>query len=302
MRNRLIGFTTCLILALVIPACGGGGGGGQPQPVPAPTPTPTPTPTKIALSFAVKPVEGFAPGDKAGIFVVNNVNGTSGTLASNGNYVDNLTLTFGNGSWSPANTLNWADDKTKADFYCYYPYTATVANVTDHRFMVNVDQRTDAAFDGSRFMWGRTIGVAPSTTAVSVQMNPLMSTLVVKLVAGKGYTAEEIAGASVEICNLKKEASINLSTGSVNAVGNPDVILPKGMGDIRSAVVVPQVITNTDIIVVTLNGTEFRLNQTLTFEPGKQHECTLTIEKTTSGLDISVSGWDTIGPDYGGTV
>lgn len=286
------------------PACGGGGGGGQPQPVPDPTPTPTPTPqpVKIALSFAVKPIEGFASGDKAGIYVVNNVDGSSGTLTASGNYVNNLALTFGNGAWSPANTLSWADDKTKADFYCYFPYSASISNVTDHCFTVNVDQRTDAAFNSSRFMWGRTTGVAPSTTAVGLQMNPLMSTLVVKLVAGKGYTAEEIAAATVEICNLKKEASINLSTGTVSAVGNPDVILPNGTGETRSAMVVPQTITDTDLIVVTLDGNEFKLKQSINLEPAKQHECTLTLEKTTSGFDISISGWDTTGQDYGGSV
>jgi hypothetical protein len=38
---------------------------------------------------------GYENGDKVGIYTVNEINGTSGTLANSGNHLNNIRFTFG---------------------------------------------------------------------------------------------------------------------------------------------------------------------------------------------------------------
>ena len=44
------------------------------------------------------------------------------------------------------------------------------------------------------------------------------------------------------------------------------------------------------------------MKQTITFAPNKQHTCTVTVNKTSEGINIGISDWETDGNDYGGTI
>ncbi|MDE7369719.1 MAG: fimbrillin family protein [Muribaculaceae bacterium] len=295
MRNKLIIFTTLVILVLVSSACGGGGG--QPQPVPDPTPTPNPNPTKTPISLAITPTDGFTSGDKAGLYIVFNTN----SVASTSN-IDNMAVVYGKNVWTSSTITNWVDNTSRGDFYCYFPYYENITNKNEYRFTVNTDQKSDAAFKNSNFMWGKTESVLPTSSPVNIQLQSLMSTLTVKLIAGPGYSSTDIPRASVQICGVKKEATINLTTGAITAVGESDVIQPHGTGDLRTAIVVPQSIQDANLIVVTIDGKEFKLKHTINLETGKNNECSITLKRTSEGLDLSVSGWESTGVDHGGTV
>ena len=151
-------------------------------------------------------------------------------------------------------------------------------------------------------MWGKTTGVAPTKDAVGITVKHAMSNVIVELVAGNGYTAEDMASASVAICGLKTNSTINLASGVVTATGDVAEITPMVENDYRRALVVPQSISNADLIKVTIGDKVYTLNQSVEFKSGKQHTCTLTVERTNQGINIGIGGWDTDDDDFGGIV
>ena len=273
----------------------------NPTPEPEPTPTPTPTPEKWAINISTSITRAtdtsFENGDKVGIYVVNQPN----TLKATGNHADNIGFTY-SGSWSAVTTIYWKDETTKADFYCYYPYASNISNVEAYPFAVKADQSSVANYKASDFLWGKTTDVAPTKDAVGITVKHAMSNVIVKLIAGNGYTAEDIASATVAICGLKTNSTINLATGVVTATGDVAEITPMVENDYRRALVVPQSVSNADLIKVTIGDKVYTLNQSIEFKSGKQHTCTLTVERTNQGINIGIDGWETEGDDFGGTV
>lgn len=65
--------------------------------------------------------------------------------------------------------------------------------------------------------------------------------------------------------------------------------------------VVPQTVPDgSELIVVTVNGTEYAFKKGFTFDSGRQHKFTVTVNKTGSGVNVGVGGWDEDGNDNGG--
>lgn len=273
----------------------------NPTPEPEPTPTPTPTPEKWAINISTSITRAtdtsFENGDKVGIYVVNQPD----ALKSSGNHADNIGFTY-SGSWSAATTIYWKDETTKADFYCYYPYVSSISNVEAYSFAVKTDQSSVANYKASDFLWGKTTGVAPTKDAVGITVKHAMSNVIVKLIAGNGYTADDMASASVAICGLKTNSTINLATGAITATGDVAEITPMVESDYRRALVVPQSVSGVELIKVTIGDKVYTLNQSIEFKSGKQHTCTLTVERTNQGINIGIDGWETEGDDFGGTV
>lgn len=263
--------------------------------------SPAPEPEKWAINISTNITRAtdtaFENGDKVGIYVVNQPD----TLKASGNHADNIGFTYTD-SWATETPIYWKDETTKADFYCYYPYTSTISDVGAYTFAVKEDQSNVANYKASDFLWGKTTGVAPTKNAVDISVKHAMSNVIVKLVPGNGYTAEDIASASVAICGLKINSTINLATGAITATGDVAEIIPMVENDYRCALVVPQSVTNTDLIKVTIGDKVYTLNKGVEFKSGKQHACTLTIERTNQGINIGIDGWETEGDDFGGTV
>ena len=273
----------------------------SPAPEPEPTPTPTPTPEKWAINIATNITRAtdteFENGDKVGIYVVNEPN----ALKSSGNHADNIGFAY-SGKWTASTPIYWKDETTKADFYCYYPYASGITNVEAYSFAVKADQSSVANYKSSDFLWGKTAGVAPTKDSVGITVKHAMSNVLVKLVAGNGYTAEDLANASVKVCGLKTKSTINLATGVVTPTGDAEEIAPMIEGEQYRALVVPQSVTNTDLIKVTIGDKVYTLNQSIEFKSGKQHSCTLTVERTNQGINIGIGGWESADDDFGGTV
>lgn len=273
----------------------------EPNQEPEPTPSPTPIPEKIPITIATNITRAtdtaFETGDKVGIYVVNEPE----ELKVSGNHADNIAFTY-SGSWTTATPIYWKDETTKADFYCYYPYTSAISNIESYPFAVKADQSNEANYKASDFLWGKTEGVAPTKNAVGITVKHTMSNVIIKLVAGNGYTTEDMAAATVEICGLKIDANIDLRTGNVTSVGGAENIIPLNEDGQYRALVVPQTVVEADLIKVTIGDKTYTLNQSVDFKSGKQHTCTLTVERTNQGINIGIGGWDTDDDDFGGTV
>ena len=243
----------------------------------------------------------FDIGTQIGVYVVNNTSTGAGTLVSNGNHVDNMCFTYSNG-WNPATTIYWADQNTKADIYCYWPYQPKISDVENHRFSVATNQSDIAAYKSSDLLWGKTANVAPTASPVTVKMARLMSSVAVKLVAGDGYAQQDLSAAKVSICSVQTDANINLATGNLSPIGATTEIATYNNTEEYYAIVIPQTVNNANLVKVTIGDKDYTLQQSLTLEPGKQHKCTVTVSKVNQGLNIGISDWAHSTDDYGGVV
>lgn len=293
MRKFLLFF---LAGSFFFAGCSKGSGGEEP------TPEQTKIPVNITTGIWTRATDSaFEQGDKVGIYVVNFNGASAGTLATTGNHVDNMCFTY-SGSWTPNAPIYWKDQTTKADFFCYYPYTTSVSDVAAYPFSVKTDQSSEPNYKASDFLWGKTEGVAPTANPVQITVKHLMSNLLIYLKAGEGYKTEDLKQAKITICGIKTDAMIDLATGKTTASGTAVNMIPKAETDYYRALVVPQSVTDTDLIKISIGESEYIMNQTITFESNKQHSCTLTVNKTSEGIHIGIGNWETDENDYGGTV
>ena len=228
---------------------------------------------------------------------------TAQPLKPTGNHVDNMAFTY-SGTWTPATPIYWLDDKTHADFYLYYPYRADMANVESMAVSLKADQSTEEAYKASDFLVGSATDVAPTEQAVSIASRHLMSQMLITLVPGNGFTDETLAAAnvSVRINAAMTNATVNLASATVSPTGATSAITPLKTGEFSyKALIVPQEINAGNLITVTVDGRDFNLPRTISLESGHLYRCTVTLSKTSNGINVSIDRWQDDGVDYGGT-
>ena len=291
-----------LILAASLQcSCSGGSGSPEPTPVTPTDPTDKKMEIRISPSMTRATDYGFETGDRVGLYVVNYSGSTPGSLSNMGNQVDNMCFTY-NGTWTPDKTITWADDETHADFYLYYPF-ADVQNVAAHHFSVRADQSTEAAYKASDLMAGKALNVAPSEEAISIPVSHAMSRIAIILEAGNGFTSESLAKAdiAVKINGVKCDATINIASGAVTPSGPPISVTPFYTNNEYKALIVPQTVEEGNLITVTADGRGFNLRKPFTFESAKSHKFTVTLSKTSAGVNVNINPWIEDGEDNGGT-
>ena len=257
---------------------------------------------------------GFCTGDVMGVYVVDYVGNNPGTLAATGNRANNVAHTFDEEAyqWTSAYDIYFRDDYTHVDIYAYYPYASTVENVEQYAFEVQKDQSTDAAngqpggYEASDFLWGKAGDTAPTSTVIRLPMRHRMSSAKVTLAQGEGFAEGEwtTLAKSVLVKNTKRNALIDLATGTVTATGETAATgtIPYCKDDYYRAIVVPQTIeAGTALFSITVDGTpySFKKEENFTYVAGKMHNFTIQVNKksetgtyTFSLLSESVTAWE----------
>ena len=283
--NKLL--NKCLYIAVVnifLLACSSGAENGvDDEPTPPQPEKPTVRiPIGISTSITRVTETAFESGDQIGLYVVNrNDDGSQNDLKPSGNYVDNIRYTYSYNTWTPDETVYWKDDKTCADFYLYYPYQAAHVNENPVVFKVEADQSNVNSYKNSDVIIGSTLNVAPSQTTVYIASKHVMSQV---------------------------SANIDLATGKVEPIMNYDgesltmtPMTPYKDGNVYRAIVVPQQVAQTNLINVNVDGRDFVFSKAFDFVSGKSYTFNVTLAKKSSGLNATITGWDSDGVDYGGT-
>lgn len=299
----------CLMALLIVPitfsSCSSSGDGEFPQ---QPDPDTPPTARKeIKISTAVNALTratdtGFDANDSIGLFVVNCGDGNTGNeLKSSGNHVDNMRFTY-NGTWTSDSHVYWKDDVTHADFYLYYPYKANIGDVRAMPFSVNADQSTENKYKESELLIGATKDVAPTESSVRINVAHALSQMVVVVATGNGFTTESLAAANVSVAinGVKTSATVDIASAAVTATGEPKSIKPWLADGTYKALIVPQTVAETNLITVSVDGMDYNLNKGFTFAGGKSHKFTVTVSKTSSGINVNISQWESDDIDHGG--
>ena len=273
-------------------------------------PTPDPSRKAISLKGSIEGITkatetGFEEGDAVGIYIVDYADAsTPGTLSPSGNRASNLKHLYqsSDNSWksSTGQPIYWKDETTKIDVYGYYPHNTTIpASMTVYNFTVQADQSTAGSdeslggYEASDFLWAKTEGVAPQENPILLTFGHKMSKVVITLVGGTGFESGlPQSDISVKITGTKTSALIDLTTGaaSVNASSSPQTITTLKDGTTYKAIVVPQTLEQpTTWIEVTIGADVFTYSGTYTFIPNKQHNLTLTLNKTATKGEIRLS-------------
>jgi hypothetical protein len=303
MEKKRFEWFGIMVFAFILSACSSGGGD-VPVPAPQPPPVEKKIPIKLNCGLSSRVSDSsYENNDKVGLYVVNYKDGSVGTLLASGNHADNVAFTYSGSSWTSGSSLYWKDDKTKADFYVYYPY-GSVTDVTAHPFSVKEDQSSVTSYKASEFLYGVSKGVSPTENAVNVTTYHSMSCAVIKLIAGEGFTdsalaAEEI---SVSLNGLKTASMVNLQKGEVMASGDAKQMIPLEEDGTYKALVIPQTISADNFISIVIDGREYKLaEESFTFVSGKRHSFSVTVSKVSNGVNVSVGAWDEDEEDHGGT-
>lgn len=296
----------CICTLLTMGACSSEGGSGTDPLQPSPT-TKEKLPICINTAVATRATdEAFEVGDQIGLFVVNReADGTANSLKTLGNHIDNMQFTY-DGIWKAASSIYWKDETTHADFYLYYPYQKYINNVTAVPVQVKADQSDLADYKSSDMLIGKTLNAAPTDQAVEIEAKHMMSQAIITLKAGKGFTDTSLASSlvNVRINGLKSTALVNLSTGEVTATGNDTDIIPLKEDCIYKAIIIPQDVKEGNFITINVDGSNYYLARNSkfhAFEKGEKHNFTVTLSKTSNGINVNISQWEDDGIDYGGT-
>lgn len=289
---------------LALTACSSENGGDSPIPSPNPSEK---LPISISTSLTSRATDdAFETGDNIGLFVVNrNVDGSAVSLKTIGNHIDNCKYTY-QGTWTTAVPTFWKDNTTHADFYLYYPYTSTIADIEAMPWNVKTDQSNLSDYKASDLLMGKTLNVAPSEAAVKIDAKHIMSQMVITLAPGNGFTSSSLAAAniSVKVNQLKTAATVNLATTEVTTTDKETDIIPLKEDTHYKALIIPQTVNDGSLITVNVDGKNFKLQKSSNFQafaPGKRYNFTVNLSKTSNGVNVNITKWEDDGIDYGGT-
>ena len=105
----------------------------------------------------------------------------------------------------------------------------------------------------------------------------------------------------MKINGVKCNSTVNLSTGAVTATGDATSVTPLFSDNSYKALIVPQTVGAGNLITVTVDGRDFNLKKEFTFESSKSHKFTVTLSKTSNGVNVNINPWGDDGTDNGGT-
>lgn len=250
--------------------------------------------------------EGFADGDRMGVYVVDYEGDQPGTLRVNGNRANNVqhTLDAATGTWSPASPIYWKDKHTHVDIYSYYPM-GHPQSIDLYPFDVQADQSQEVSeagmgsYEASDFLWGKSADMAPTTSSIHMAMHHRMACARVTLVMGEGFSTEEWAGMekSLQLTNLVRKSTIDLATGIVTPRGEAEktATTPLHTSNEWRAIVVPQTVkAGTSMMDITLDGRPYRFarQEDFTFQPGRMSNFTIKVDRKipTGSLTLTLLG------------
>lgn len=246
----------------------------------------------------------FEDGDRAGLYVVNRINGKMESLLPSGNHIDNMRFTY-HGTWTPSQPIYWMDEQTKADFYLYYPYSSEMDDPRYWTVNVPTDQSTEAAMLQADVLVGRAFNVAPASQAVELKARHMMSRLTITLQASQGMTEEKLREADLKVLvnGLITEATVNIATASATASGTERHDIQACQTDALTFTVtaVPQTVTEGAFITIVVNGDRYTLRRAVTLKQGTWHHATVKVGAANGNIGVTIGGWTIDNTDYGGT-
>lgn len=269
--------------------------------------SPEPTDDRTSVNITTRAEDGITLGSlQAGLFMVNYQDENPDVLLPNNNYVNNLLLTWTNGSWTTTTPIYWIGMETHADFYAYAPFVSEIADARKMPFSIIRDQSTNEAVAQSDLLWGTVQGQSPTSADFELTLKHQLSRLTIAVIADAGFEEGELqeSDVSVTIGGTRTSATFDLQTAAISLVdGSTADVKCHSDGDLTyTAILLPQQVPFSNLIQVDWQGNKYTLQNTFTLEASRQYTLKVKLKKTKSGFDIGIEGWDIIPEDFGGVV
>ena len=256
----------------------------------------------------------FEADDKLGIYVTDYIDDTTpAPLQISGNRTNNEAMLFDGAQWATERPVYWGE--CKSDVYAYYPYME-ITDVDQQPFSVATDQSADKNYEASDLLWAKASGVAQTDGAVLLEMQHVMSRLVVKIMAGEDYVGSLPADATVHLHSTVTDARISLAKGSVvkNPYSGANSIKMRNLGVhsfadgdalVFEAIVVPQMIeTSVPLLEINSKSVSYLLEDMFNFKPGMSYTYTAVLNTSTTAIKIDIGcntdDWNNMGGGTGG--
>ena len=236
--------------------------------------------------------------DEIGLYVTDYVDNTTPMpLQISGNRANNLTVSFDGSSWTPEKTIYWGSGKS--DVYAYYPYIGQMQDVESQYFEVAADQ-TGGGYEASDMLWAKAAGVRQTDGTVNLQMDHVMSKLIVKIVAGEKYIGSLPDDASVLLHSTVTGARVDLTKGSVSKdpYSGARSIKMKKLGlrtfdgvqaVVYEAIVVPQMLEGSvPLLEINSKSVSYLLEDSFNFRPGVAYTYTATLNASTTAIKVEI--------------
>ena len=240
----------------------------------------------------------FEASDVIGIYVTDYADAqTPMPLQISGNRANNAQVTFDGATWTPAQTIFWGD--AKSDVYAYYPYSETIKDVNEYYFDLATDQ-TGEGYELSDFLWAKAECVAQADGAINLQMQHVMSKLIVKIVAGEDYVGSLPEDATVLLHSTVANANINLENGAVSKhpYSGAESIKMRNLGlrtsdgekaVVYEAVVVPQMLeSSVPLLEINSKSVSYLIEDPFNFRPGVVYTYTVALNTSTTSIKVDI--------------
>ena len=241
-----------------------------------------------------------------GLYMSNYVGTTYQELLPKGNYIDNMKMTCVAGEWKSEKPLYWYDATTLADIYSYAPYISNIEDSRHLNYTLPIDQSNEEAMLKADFLWGRAVGQSPSANTLSIVMSHIFSKVTVTVKPDGSFAEGELKAEdlSVDIGGTKVNAVIDMMHGSVTVDGSPTAVKACNNGDLTfTAILLPQSLGFVNLIRVTRGDAIYSIQGSITFEPRKTYNLSVTIGKEgNSSFNVTIGAWEIDDKDYGGIV
>ncbi|MDE6114131.1 MAG: fimbrillin family protein [Muribaculum sp.] len=254
---------------------------------------------------------GFEDGDNMGVYVMDYQNDTPQEITGDDIHADNVKFKFNgsDNSWSGATEIYWTSNTTPVDIIGYYPFMSTIDDETSVPFSIarrqdlSGNENEPGGYEASDFLWAKALKVMPTSSRVNLTFSHLMAGVRITLAEGDGFAAGEWATLkkNVLVSNIIPSATINLAEGTVTGVeGSPISVTPYKHNEDWRAIVIPQKVSAGEIIAVSVDGISYKLirEEGITYQGGKLHSFTITVNKLTSTGDYefnlsdeAISAW-----------
>lgn len=245
--------------------------------------------------------ETFALNDKIGLYA--NYGGES--------VGNNLAYTWGAGGLTGESTLYWPDHGTVVNLYAYYPYKPSGVESSTMKIKAELpaNQETDAAYQGADMKTALLTGIDKFTNGkVILPFYHAFSRVNVKLVAGIGFTADNLKGCKVVIEDMYKETLVDIS----KKITDQDYLTAQAgsqtiqMNPVKGAIIIPKTVSvGTVMFTVTdREGNKMAIGKAAsgknTFTSGNQYDITLTLNKAAIGVSAEITDWTVNNVDMSG--
>lgn len=240
----------------------------------------------------------LSDGSAVGLYMVQAGKGMNGQRV-----FDNAKLIRSGGGFIAEPALFYPETAQPAyDFYAYAPYRsgAVASGSSSAALNVHPDQSSREAYEASDFLLARTPGHKPTQGTVNLKFAHPLSRVDIVLKAGGSYesAADIPSPRTVTITGAATEGALDFDAGSFTSVGQSADITPfgafterDGVLDGVSAIMIPQTVKAGQEFLKVSAGKDnysYAPEADLTFEPGKVHTVTLTLNASFGNVTISM--------------